>query len=100
MNNKEYLECLFNSNKPLVIYKVKNGFNVYTDLNAKIKLTSKNVKEINLMEPLAYEEAKELIENEVEGTLAIKEIELNITNITKQENPSEENSDGQITLEI
>ena len=64
------------------------------------KLTSKNVKEINLMEPLAYEEAKELIENEVEGTLAIKEIELNITNITEQENPSEENSDGQITLEI
>ena len=35
LNNKEYLECLFNSNKPLVIYKVKNGFNVYTDLNAK-----------------------------------------------------------------
>ena len=28
----------------MVIYKVKNGFNVYTDLNAKIKLTSKNVK--------------------------------------------------------
>jgi len=64
------------------------------------KLTSKNVKEINLIEALAYEEAKELIENEVEGTLAIKEIELNITNITEQENPSEENSDGQITLEI
>jgi len=52
LNNKEYLECLFNSNKPLVIYKVKNGFNVYTDLNAKIKLTSKNVK--NFFEKTIY----------------------------------------------
>ena len=52
MNNKEYLERLFNSNKPLVIYKVKNGFNVYTDLNAKIKLTSKNIK--NFFEKTVY----------------------------------------------
>ena len=52
MNNKEYLECLFNSNKPLVIYKVKNGFNVYTDLNTKVILTSKNVK--NFFEKKVY----------------------------------------------
>ena len=36
----------------MVIYKVKNGFNVYTDLNAKIKLTSKNVK--NFFEKTIY----------------------------------------------
>jgi len=52
LNNKEYLECLFNSNKPLVIYKVKNGFNVYTDLNTKVILTSKNVK--NFFEKTVY----------------------------------------------
>jgi len=52
LNNKEYLECLFNSDKPLVIYKVKNGFDVYTDLNEKIILTSKNVK--NFFEKKVY----------------------------------------------
>jgi len=36
----------------LVIYKVKNGFNVYTDLNTKVILTSKNVK--NFFEKTVY----------------------------------------------
>lgn len=44
MNNKEYLECLFDSEKPLIIYRVKNGFDVYTDFSKKIKLTKKNIK--------------------------------------------------------
>ena len=44
MNNKEYLERLFNSDKPLIIYRVKNGFDVYTDFSNKIKLTKNNAK--------------------------------------------------------
>ena len=44
MNNKEYLERLFDSDKPLIIYRVKNGFDVYTDFSKKIKLTKNNAK--------------------------------------------------------
>jgi len=44
LNNKEYLERLFDSDKPLIIYRVKNGFDVYTDFSKKIKLTTKNAK--------------------------------------------------------
>ena len=44
MNNKEYLERLFDSDKPLIIYRVKNGFDVYTDFSKKIKLTKRNAK--------------------------------------------------------
>ena len=44
LNNKAYLECLFDSDKPLIIYRVKNGFDVYTDFSRKIKLTQKNAE--------------------------------------------------------
>ena len=44
MNNKEYLERLFDSDKPIIIYRVKGGFNIYTDFSRKIKLTKKNAK--------------------------------------------------------
>ena len=44
MNNKEYLERLFDSNKPLIIYRVSNGFDVYTDFSKKIRLTKRNAK--------------------------------------------------------
>ena len=44
MNNKEYLERLFDSDKPIIIYRVKNGFDVYTDFSKKIKLTKNNAK--------------------------------------------------------
>ena len=38
-----YLEKLYNSNKPLIIYKVENGYNLYTDFSKKIILTKKNI---------------------------------------------------------
>ncbi len=38
-----YLENLYNSDKPLIIYKVKDGYNLYTDFSKKIVLTNKNV---------------------------------------------------------
>ena len=44
MNNKEYLERLFDSDKPLIIYRVKGGFDVYTDFSKKINLTKENAK--------------------------------------------------------
>ena len=45
LNNKEYLERLFDSDKPIVIYRVTNGFDVYTDFSKRIKLTKKNAKQ-------------------------------------------------------
>ena len=44
LKNKEYLERLFDSDKPLIIYRVKNGFDVYTDFLNVVKLTKKNAK--------------------------------------------------------
>jgi len=38
-----YLEKLYNSNKPLIIYKVKNGYNLYTDFSKRIVLNMKNI---------------------------------------------------------
>ena len=38
-----YLEKLYHSDKPLIIYKVENGYNLYTDFSKKIILTKKNI---------------------------------------------------------
>ena len=38
-----YLEKLYQSNKPLIIYKVDGGYNIYTDFSKKIILTKKNI---------------------------------------------------------
>ena len=38
-----YLEKLYNSEKALIIYKVKDGYNLYTDFSKKIILTKKNI---------------------------------------------------------
>jgi len=38
-----YLEKVYNSDKPLIIYKVKDGYNLYTDFSKKIILTNKNI---------------------------------------------------------
>ena len=38
-----YLEKLYNSDKPLIIYKVNNGYNLYTDFSKKIVLTNNNI---------------------------------------------------------
>ena len=44
LNNKEYLNKIFQSNKPLIIYKTVGGYDVYTDFKEKITLNSKNFK--------------------------------------------------------
>jgi len=38
-----YLEKLYHSDKALIIYKVKDGYNIYTDFSKKIILTNKNI---------------------------------------------------------
>jgi len=37
-----YLEKLYNSDKPLIIYKLNDGYNLYTDFSKKIILTNNN----------------------------------------------------------
>lgn len=38
-----YLERLYNSDQPLIIYKVNGGYNLYTDFSKKITLTNNNI---------------------------------------------------------
>ena len=38
-----YLEKLYNSDQPLIIYKVEDGYNLYTDFSKKIVLTKNNI---------------------------------------------------------
>ena len=39
----QYLEDLYQSDKPIIIYKVDGGYNIYTDFSKKIILTKKNI---------------------------------------------------------
>ena len=43
LNNKEYLNRLFESDKPLIIYKVDKGYFIYTDFSEKIKINKSNI---------------------------------------------------------
>jgi len=51
-----YLERLYQSDKPLIIYKVNNGYNIYTDFSKKIILTNKNV--INFLKSFSKKKYK------------------------------------------
>ena len=44
LNNKEYLERLFDSDKSLIIYRIRGGFDVYTDFSKKFNLNKNNAK--------------------------------------------------------
>ena len=44
MIKKNYLEDLNKSNKPFIIYKSDDGFDLYTNFSKKIILTNKNIK--------------------------------------------------------
>jgi len=44
LNNRAYLNRLFESDKPLIIYKATEGFDVYTDFSDKIKINKSNIK--------------------------------------------------------
>ena len=56
-----YLEKIYNSDKPLIIYKVKDGYNLYTDFSKKIILTNKNInKFFNLFTNKKYKKDTDL----------------------------------------
>ena len=56
-----YLEDLYQSDKPLIIYKVDNGYNIYTDFSKKIILTKKNIhKFLNSLEKKKYKKETDL----------------------------------------
>ena len=44
LNNNEYLDKLYQSDKSVIIYKNDNGFDVYTDFSKKIIVDKKNIK--------------------------------------------------------
>ena len=43
MKKNYYLEKLYNSNKPFIIYKVEGGYDLFTDFSEKIVLNNKNI---------------------------------------------------------
>jgi len=44
LNNNEYLNKLYQSDKPLIIYKTDTGFDIFTDFSHKYIITKKNIK--------------------------------------------------------
>ena len=44
VNNKEYLNRLYQSDKPLIIYKTDKGYDIYTDFSKRIIINKKNLK--------------------------------------------------------
>ncbi len=56
-----YLEDLYQSDKPLIIYKVEDGYNIYTDFSKKIILTKKNIsKFLHSIEKKKYRKETDL----------------------------------------
>ena len=57
-----YLEKLYHSDKALIIYKVKDGYNLYTDFSKKIILTSKNINSFfNLFKNKKFKKETDLL---------------------------------------
>ena len=56
-----YLEDLYQSDKPIIIYKVDGGYNIYTDFSKKIILTKKNIyKFLNSIEKKKFKKETDL----------------------------------------
>jgi anthranilate/para-aminobenzoate synthase component I len=56
-----YLEKLYQSNKPLIIYKVDDGYDIYTDFSKKIILNKKNIVNfLNSFEKRKYKKETDL----------------------------------------
>ena len=56
-----YLEKLYNSDKPLIIYKVENGYNLYTDFSKKFILKNKNINSFfKLLDKKKYKKETDL----------------------------------------
>ena len=56
-----YLEKLYQSDKAMIIYKVNNGYNIYTDFSKKIILTNNNIyKFLNSFSKKKYKKETDL----------------------------------------
>jgi hypothetical protein len=56
-----YLEKLYQSNKTLIIYKVDDGYDIYTDFSKKIILNNKNIVNfLNSFEKRKYRKETDL----------------------------------------
>ncbi len=56
-----YLENLYHSDKAMIIYKVNNGYNIYTDFSKKSVLTNKNINNFfNLFSKKKYHKETDL----------------------------------------
>tara|TARA_Y100001970_G_scaffold279574_1_gene387157 strand:- start:2011 stop:3225 length:1215 start_codon:yes stop_codon:yes gene_type:complete len=56
-----YLEKLYQSDKAIIIYKVENGYNIYTDFSKKIKLSINNANQFfNLIKKKKYKNETDL----------------------------------------
>ncbi len=79
-----YLEKLYNSDKDLIIYKVKDGYNLYTDFSKKIILTNKNVnKFFNLFSNKQYKKETDLLIGFFGYEILCNLLKLNIKNQKK-----------------
>ena len=57
-----YLEQLYHSDKALIIYKVKDGYNLYTDFSKRIILTKKNINSFfNLFKNKKFKKETDLL---------------------------------------
>ena len=57
-----YLEKLYQSDKAMIIYKVKDGYNIYTDFSKKIILTNRNINNFfNLFNYKKYRRETDLL---------------------------------------
>ena len=57
-----YLEKLYQSDKSLIIYKVNNGYNIYTDFSKKFVLTNKNISNfLNSFSKKKYKKETDLL---------------------------------------
>jgi len=57
LNNKEYLNRLFESDKPLIIYKAASGYNIYTDFSDRIFVNKSNINKF-IKKSLNYRKIK------------------------------------------
>ena len=58
----QYLEKLYQSDKALIIYKVKDGYNIYTDFSKRIIIKNKNITNFfNLFSKKKYKKETDLL---------------------------------------
>ena len=83
LNNKEYLNKLYQSDKPLIIYKTDKGYDIYTDFSRRIIINKKNLKYfLNIQSKSKKSKIEELndaknkIEQELNSKIEDKESQL------------------------